>query len=123
VISSDEHTPGYDSEEAVWGGAGTMSDHEPRIPEALREDVRRAIQMLEDGGCTAVYLFGSAARGESAGRSDIDLAIRGCPRGRFFALLGRLLMQLEHPVDLANLDSDDPFADYLGQQGELVEVG
>ena len=34
------------------------------VPEAMREDVRRAVRILREGGCTEVYVFGSAATGE-----------------------------------------------------------
>jgi len=93
------------------------------IPPALHRDIARAVAILRGEGCSEVLLFGSAARGRVGGRSDIDLAIRGCPRGKFFALLGRLLMELERPVDLVDLDSPDPFARFLEQEGELVRVG
>lgn len=54
--------------------------------------------------------------------SDIDLAVRGCPKGKFFQLLGKLLIELDVPVDLVNLESRDPFAHYLTQEGNLLQV-
>jgi predicted nucleotidyltransferase len=69
-----------------------------------------------------VFLFGSLATGEVKDKSDIDLAVRGCPKGEFFHLLGRLLLELDYPVDLANLDSQDAFARYLEQEGELLQI-
>jgi predicted nucleotidyltransferase len=75
------------------------------------------------GGCTGILLFGSVARGHVGHRSDIDLAIQGSPRGTFFHLLGKLLLELDHPVDLVNLDSGDPFAPHLKEEGELLQIG
>jgi predicted nucleotidyltransferase len=92
------------------------------IPEAFRADVERAVQILRAGGCTDVFVFGSVAAGD-AEAADLDLAVRGCPPDRFFHLLGRLLMELDHPVDLVDLDVGGLFAEYLEQEGELVQVG
>lgn len=52
-----------------------------------------------------------------------DLAVRGCPRGEFFHLLGSLLLQLDYPVDLVNLDGRDAFARYLEKEGGLLQIG
>lgn len=92
------------------------------IPESYRQDIDRAVEILKKAGCTQVYLFGSAATGQSGPNSDIDLAIRGCPKGRFFFLLGQLMLELNHPVDLISLDTHDAFAHYLEQQGELLAL-
>ena len=93
------------------------------MPEGYERDVRRAVEILTSDGCTGVYLFGSLASGRVQARSDIDLAVRGCPRGKFFHLLGKLMLELDHPVDLVNLDGQDAFARYLEQEGEWIQVG
>lgn len=92
------------------------------IPEVFREDIRRAVEILKGGGCSEVHVFGSAITGGVRDRSDIDLAIRGCPKGSFFRLLGSLLWELGHPVDLVNLDSEDAFAQYLQKEEVLVRI-
>lgn len=93
------------------------------IPEVFQEDIGRAVRILKEEGCSEVFLFGSGAEGTVRDESDIDLAIRGCPQGYFFHLLGRLLWELDHPVDLVNLDTQDAFAQYLQREGALVRVG
>ena len=93
-----------------------------QIPETYQKDIRRAREILKKAGCSEVFLFGSLAAGEVKGKSDIDLAIRGCPRGKFFHLLGRLLMELDYPVDLVDLDRQDAFAQYLEKEGELIPI-
>ena len=93
------------------------------VPETLKQDIDRAVQILTEEGCTEVFLFGSAVTGTIHAESDIDLAVRGCPQGRFFYVLGKLLVELDHSVDLVNLDSQDPFAQYLQQKGEMLQVG
>jgi len=93
------------------------------IPEVFREDISRAVRILKEGGCSEIFLFGSGVTGKVRDESDIDLAIRGCPQGSFFQLLGRLLWELDHPVDLVNLDTQDAFVQYLRKEGVLVRVG
>jgi predicted nucleotidyltransferase len=94
-----------------------------QLPKVYQKDVRRAVEILKEAGCTHVFLFGSLTGGKVRDGSDIDLAIRGCPKGRFFHLLGRLLLELDHPVDLVSLDRQDAFACYLEEEGELLQIG
>jgi predicted nucleotidyltransferase len=93
------------------------------IPESFREDVRRAVRILKEAGCTEIFLFGSLVEGGSGKGSDVDLAVRGCPPRKFFHLLGRLLIELDHLVDLVDLDSEDAFARYLEEELEMVQIG
>jgi len=37
--------------------------------------------------------------------------------------LGKLLLELDHSVDLVNLDRQDAFARYLEKEGELLQIG
>jgi predicted nucleotidyltransferase len=92
------------------------------ISDIFRGDIDRAVQILKEAGCTEVYLFGSVASGEIHAKSDIDLAVRGCPPGRFFHTLGRLMMALDHPIDLVDLDEPSIFVRYLLDSGELVRI-
>jgi predicted nucleotidyltransferase len=94
-----------------------------QLSEIYQKDVRRAVEILKDAGCTSVYLFCSLTSGKVREGSDIDLAIRGCPKGKFFKLLGRLLLEMDHPVDLVNLDRDDAFARYWEREGGLLQIG
>jgi len=88
-----------------------------------QKDLQQAVQILKDAGCSAVYMFGSQAKGSPNDQSDIDLAIRGCPEGRFFRLVGQLYMELDTRVDLVDLDNQgDPFVRRLIASGELVPV-
>ena len=94
-----------------------------QLPKTYQEDVHRAVEILKEAGCTHVFLFGSLTAGRIRDGSDIDLAVRGCPKGRFFHLLGKLLLELDHPVDLVSLDRQDAFACYLEEEGELLQIG
>lgn len=92
------------------------------FPKGFEEDIQRAIKILREEGCSEVFLFGSAAKGRVRSESDIDLAARGIPRGRFFSLIGRLLFELEHPIDLVDLDRQSDFAAHLKKENALVQI-
>lgn len=95
----------------------------PELTPSMRDDLARAVHMLKAAGCSAVYLFGSVASGTYHDGSDIDLAVSGCTPERYFSLLGSLLGELEHPVDLVDLDAPDTFAARLRHSGTLVQIG
>ena len=92
------------------------------IPEPYKSDIQLAVEILQAVGCSEVYIFGSRASGSTSAGSDIDLAIRGCPKGRFFHIMGKLFLELEHPVDLVDLDSQVSLANYLEEMGELIQI-
>jgi predicted nucleotidyltransferase len=98
-------------------------EQQVQFPERHQREIRRAVSILKEGGCTHVFLLGSLATAGVGGKSDMALAVRGCPKGKFFHLLGRLLLELEHPVDLVDLDGQHAFARYLEEEGDLLQVG
>jgi len=99
-----------------------ISHYLKQLPESYQRDLDHAMKILREGGCSHIFLFGSLAQGQIHAASDIDLAIRGCPKGRFFYLYGQLLRRLHHSVDLVNLDSLDPFGGYLAKTGALYQL-
>ena len=94
-----------------------------QIPKTYQKDIYRAVEILREAGCDNVFLFGSLTTGKVRDGADIDLAIRGCPKGNFFQLLGKLMFELDHPVDLVNLDRKDAFANFLEREGGLLLIG
>ena len=93
------------------------------IPAEYRPDVERAREICKAEGCREVYVFGSVAAGKPGPRSDLDIGVRGCPVERFYRVLGRLMEELNHPVDLIDLDLEIGVAEYLEQEGQLLHVG
>lgn len=93
-----------------------------RLPSSYKKDIEKAVKILKEEGCKEVFLFGSIAEGNIQEDSDIDLAIKGCPSGKYFNLIGKLMLELEHPIDLVNLDKNDDFASFLSREGELHNV-
>ena len=99
-----------------------MTDILEKIPSDFQEDLEIAINILQSAGCTEIYIFGSIAHGAASSDSDIDIAVKGCPKDIFFKLLGTLLVSLQHSVDLIDLDSGARFNDFLIKHEELVRV-
>ncbi len=93
-----------------------------KLPESHREDIRAAVDILRKEGCKEIYLFGSLVHGDFSNKSDIDLAVKGLEKRHYFKILGKLMMALEHSVDLINLEKKDRFSTLLLQKGNLVRV-
>jgi predicted nucleotidyltransferase len=85
--------------------------------------VHRAAQVLIDLGATEVHLFGSAATGTMREDSDIDIAVKGLPPKLFFKAMGDVWDIIGGPVDLVDLDQDNPFTRYLQEEeSQLTRV-
>ena len=84
--------------------------------------IERAASVLKAAGAREVYVFGSAARGDSREGSDVDLAVSGLPPQVFFKAMGQAGDVLGRPLDLVDLDEETPFARYLKEEGELQLV-
>jgi predicted nucleotidyltransferase len=89
----------------------------------LKEQIAKAAEALKKAGAREVYLFGSIAQGRIRQGSDIDMAVSGLPPARFFQAMGDAADLLDVPLDLVDLDEDNPFTEYLREHGELVRVG
>ena len=94
-----------------------------KIPAEYHSDLERAVIISKEEGCREVYIFGSVAIGVAGFHSDLDIAVRGCPPERFYRLLGRLMDELIHTVDLVDLDVETGVAEFLEEEGQLIHVG
>lgn len=76
----------------------------PQVP--IERVYEQIAEFARDAGARRVVLFGSRARGTNQPRSDIDLAVGGCPD--FDRLSDRLQDELWSllRVDVVNLDAD-----------------
>ena len=91
--------------------------------EPIRSDVSHAIDVLKSLGARDVYLFGSVLRHRSADAiGDIDFAVAGLPPEHFFRAYGALIMSLQLPFDLIDLDDDTAFVRALREEGHLELV-
>jgi len=93
-----------------------------KIPKTYQDDIKKAITILNGRGCKEIYLFGSLVHGDYNDKSDIDIAVTGIPKRDFFEIYGELMMTLDHPVDLINLEKRTRFVDLLKSKGELIRV-
>jgi predicted nucleotidyltransferase len=95
---------------------------EDSLPQDLREDVRKAAEILVGEGCREVYLFGSVATGTFGSDSDIDLATVGLSKDKFFTAYGKVMAAVGRVVDLVALDYDQDFGRRLKEVGPLTRV-
>jgi predicted nucleotidyltransferase len=93
-----------------------------QIPASYRQDIEAAIKILLDEGCREIYLFGSVIEGPLTPISDIDIAVKGIPSGSYFEIYAKLMVQLDHPVDLIPLERDNRFGNMLQKEGYLYRV-
>jgi predicted nucleotidyltransferase len=96
---------------------------ELNIPPKYRNDIEIATDLLKKEGCQSIYLFGSLVTGKNHDQSDIDIGIRGLPKGKFFEVYSRLYFDLENKIDLVNFDTNSDFYLMLNRIGELVQIG
>lgn len=85
--------------------------------------IKIAAEKLKAAGAREVYVFGSAVRGTLEERSDIDLAVSGLPPEKFFQVMAQVEDILQRPIDLVDLDEENPFTQYLKEENELQVVG
>ncbi len=93
------------------------------MAESIETRIEEAAAALKAAGAREVYVFGSAAKGKVRENSDVDLAVSGLPPEVFFRAMGKASRAIGRPVDLIDLDEDNPFTRYLKEEGELRRVG
>ncbi|MCL2791804.1 MAG: nucleotidyltransferase domain-containing protein [Spirochaetaceae bacterium] len=96
---------------------------ELNIPQKYRQDIEKATNLLKDEGCEAVFLFGSLVTGKIRDDSDIDIGIKGLPKGKFFEVYSRLYFDIENKIDLVDFDTNSDFYSMLNKIGEVVQIG
>ena len=93
------------------------------MAEELERLIEKAVAELKAAGAQEVYVFGSAAKDKLRENSDVDMAVSGLPPEVFFRAMGKASRALGRPIDLIDLDEDNPFTRYLKRRGELLRVG
>jgi predicted nucleotidyltransferase len=91
------------------------------LPASYIKDIQKAILILQEIGFSELYLFGSLIREDFSKQSDIDLAVKGLPEDKYHYALGKLDYELEHPIDLVNLDKKTPFIQLIKEE-MLVKI-
>lgn len=92
------------------------------MPDPTATRIAAAAAILRRYGATEVNVFGSAADGTMDEHSEVDLAARGIPPRSFFEAMGAAQQELDCPLDLIDLDQEDPFTRYLTTEQVLKRV-
>jgi len=93
------------------------------IPESYQNDIKKAINLLKNEGCKAVFLFGSMVTGGIHQNSDIDIGITGLQPKKFFKVYASLDRNLVNKIDLVDFDLNNDLYALLNSLGEVVELG
>jgi predicted nucleotidyltransferase len=96
---------------------------ELNIPPKYRKDIEIATNLLKNEGCQSVFLFGSLVTGKIHDDSDIDIGIKGLPKGKFFEVYSKLYFDIENKIDLVDFDSNSDFYLMLNRIGEVIQIG
>ena len=80
-----------------------------------QEDKTKITELAQRYGVSQILLFGSALLKDDF--SDIDLAVKGIKPELFFKFYGELIFKVSKPVDLIDLDIDNPFVKLVQQEG------
>ena len=92
------------------------------FPKEIAEDIDSIRSILLDAGVTEIYLFGSYAEGEYRMESDIDIAVIGLEKSKFFKIYGKILSSVSRNVDIISLDYETVFSKEIRKQANLIRV-
>ena len=82
-------------------------------------DIDQVVGIAKDCQAKRVWLFGSALQDPASAR-DLDIACEGVPPRQFLHLIGRLLDEVEPPVDVVDMSVDNPFTHYVRKRAKLI---
>jgi len=93
------------------------------IPSKYRQDIEDVTNLLKKEGCEAVFLFGSLVTGKIRDDSDIDIGVKGLPKGKFLNLYSQLYFDFENKIDLVDFDTNSDFYSMLNSIEEVIQIG
>jgi predicted nucleotidyltransferase len=96
---------------------------ELNIPVKYRKDIEIATNLLKNEGCQSIYLFGSLVTGKVHDHSDIDIGIKGLPKGKFFEACSKVYFAMDNEIDIVDFDSNGDFYSLLNRLGEVIKIG
>ena len=83
------------------------------MPETIEGLIEEAAAALKAAGALEASVFGSAGKGRLRANSDVDMTVSGLPPEMFFRAMAKASRALRRPIDLIDLDEDNPFTRYL----------
>jgi predicted nucleotidyltransferase len=93
------------------------------IPPKYRNDIEIATKLLKEEGCKSIYLFGSLVTGTNHDDSDIDIGIKGFPKGKYFEICSKVYFAVDNDIDIIDFDTNEDFYSLLNRLGEVIEIG
>ena len=82
------------------------------------QDRQVIVECAQKYRLTAVILFGSSLHEKKA--RDIDLGVKGIEPKFFFDFYWDIFSRLSKPVDIINLDRDNPFNQLIERDGQPI---
>ena len=92
------------------------------LPKDILKDIDSIKSILLDAGVTEIYLFGSFAVGEYRMESDLDIAVIGLAKSKFFKVYGKILSSVARNVDIISLDYENDFSNEIKKQTNMIRV-
>ena len=92
------------------------------LPKEILKDIDSIKSILLDAGVTEIYLFGSFAVGEYRTESDLDIAVIGLQKSKFFKVYGKILSTVARNVDIISLDYENDFSKEIKKQANMIRV-
>ena len=93
------------------------------ISQKYQKDIKMATKLLKKEGCQSIFLFGSLVTGKNHDESDIDIGIKGLPKGKFFETCAKVYFAIDNDVDIVDFDSNVGLYNILNKQGEVIKIG
>ncbi len=79
----------------------------------MSDPIEVGASVLRRHGATAVYVFGSRARGTARSDSDVDLAAWGIPGNKYWEVYADLQDEVSVGAHLVLLEDGSPFAKHI----------
>ena len=95
----------------------------PNIPQKYRKDIEFVTNLLKNEGCKSIYLFASLVTGKISDDSDIDIGIKGFPKGIYFEICAKAYFAIDNGIDIVDFDNNEDLYSLLNRLGEVVEIG
>ena len=92
------------------------------LPKDIVDDIELAKSIILSAGAEEIYIFGSIADGNFSEESDIDIAIIGLEKKKFFQVYGELLSHLKRSVDIVGLDYHTDFSTQIKKESNFIRV-
>ena len=92
------------------------------LPKTYQDDINKALEILKNEGCNAIYLFGSLVNGSYHENSNINIGVSGLLPQKFFRVWADLDNTLLNEVELVDFDFENKKYVFLNSIGEVFKL-